>query len=162
MSRDPLYDMLKELSKEKKAKRIERNLSKLDDFKKELETRGIQFEEKPHCLMFREPGKPKVDYYQHKGNWRINDKKYEGNFKMVYGGPDKFLNWYDKPKKQPKCDHVVAAVGLDLVKESGLVEATDAFNEKIKHFNETKKAVPHPGFIELFNHCTVCGSKVRG
>lgn len=94
--RDPLWDALKEMSKDNKARRIEKNLSALDKFINALNEKGIEFREAGYSLLFREPGKPKVDYYYSKGNWRVNDKKYRGGFLMMYGGWKNFLKWYEK------------------------------------------------------------------
>jgi len=97
--RDPIWDALKEMSKDNKAKRIEKTLSALDEFIEALKKSGIQCEAKSYSILFREVGKPKVDFYYTKGNWRVNDKKYKGGFRMMYGGWRNFLKWYQNQSK---------------------------------------------------------------
>lgn len=46
------------------------------------------------CLVFREKGKPKVDFYPSSGRWRD-----VGSSKRNYsGGAQKFLDWYADQK----------------------------------------------------------------
>lgn len=42
-------------------------------------------------ILFREQGKPKVDFYPSTGRWRIPDKN-----KTFRGGAESFLRWYAK------------------------------------------------------------------
>lgn len=42
-------------------------------------------------VLFREPGKPKVDFYPSTGRWRV-----AGLTRTFSGGADSFLNWYAK------------------------------------------------------------------
>lgn len=39
-------------------------------------------------MLFREPGKPRVDFYPSTGRWRVNGQR------AVSGGARKFLDWY--------------------------------------------------------------------
>lgn len=45
------------------------------------------------CILFREPGKPKVDFYPYTGRWRSDGKTYRG-------GAASFLSWYAKQDKE--------------------------------------------------------------
>lgn len=42
-------------------------------------------------ILFREPGKPKVDFYPSTGRWRI-----PGTSITFNGGAKKFLRWYER------------------------------------------------------------------
>jgi hypothetical protein len=42
-------------------------------------------------LLFREPGKPKVDFYPSTGRWRVAGVK-----KTFSGGAQRFLGWYKR------------------------------------------------------------------
>lgn len=46
-------------------------------------------------ILFREPGKPKVDFYPSTGRWRIPDKN-----QTFRGGAESFLRWYEKQKEE--------------------------------------------------------------
>lgn len=46
-------------------------------------------------LLFRERGKPKVDFYPSTGRWRIPNSK-----KTYSGGAESFLRWYAKQSTQ--------------------------------------------------------------
>lgn len=89
--RDPIWDCLKEMSKDNKRKRIESNERKLPEFIKALSEKQISYKDNGQIIMFREPNKPKVDFYRTKGNWRLPVKG-----KMMYGGWRKFLDWYER------------------------------------------------------------------
>jgi hypothetical protein len=43
-------------------------------------------------LLFREPGKPKVDFYPSTGRWRVVGDP--TNTRTMGGGAEKFLKWY--------------------------------------------------------------------
>ena len=45
------------------------------------------------CMLFREKGKPKVDFYPSTGRWRRSDCR---GSKAIGGGAEAFLNWYAK------------------------------------------------------------------
>lgn len=89
--RDTLWDCLKEMSKETKQKRIQRNSEKLPAFFKALDEKEIVYTDNGQIIMFREPHKPKVDFYRTKGNWRLPTTG-----RVMYGGWKKFLTWYEK------------------------------------------------------------------
>jgi len=59
-----------------------------------LNKSGKEFEEKDTACLFREDGKPAIDFYPHTGRW----KKVSGSGKKrVYrGGAVSFLNWYTR------------------------------------------------------------------
>ncbi|MFA5424796.1 MAG: hypothetical protein WC374_13160 [Phycisphaerae bacterium] len=73
----------------------------LDDMKKERHTQWhaenlrIIAESKIPCtaksevVLFRESGKPKVDFYPSTGRWKVGNQIYSG-------GAQSFLNWYNK------------------------------------------------------------------
>lgn len=44
-------------------------------------------------ILFREPGKPKVDFYPSTGRWRVVGN---GSQRPLRGGAEAFLNWYAK------------------------------------------------------------------
>ena len=44
-------------------------------------------------LLFREPGKPKVDFYPSTGRWRVAGVK-----RTFSGGAQAFLTWYTKQR----------------------------------------------------------------
>ncbi len=48
-------------------------------------------------ILFRDPGKPKVDFYPSTGRWRD-----VSNNKTHSGGGAKFIAWYQTQKIQPK------------------------------------------------------------
>ena len=58
-----------------------------------IENMAGRFQIKETVLLFRENGKPKVDFYPHTGRWRVPDKN-----ELRSGGAEDFLNWYDKQK----------------------------------------------------------------
>jgi hypothetical protein len=43
------------------------------------------------AILFRESGKPKVDFYPSTGRWRV-----PGSFKTFRGGAESFLSWYER------------------------------------------------------------------
>lgn len=74
-----------------KAFRKQKNLDEVDDFKKALVKKGIGFKDNGQIIMFRNSGKPKVDFYPTKGTWTVPAKKayYRGGWKS-------FIKWYEK------------------------------------------------------------------
>lgn len=48
---------------------------------------------KDEVILFREHGKPKVDYYPSSNSWKHIKKP---NNRMMYGNAVRFLNWYKK------------------------------------------------------------------
>jgi hypothetical protein len=67
-------------------------------FKKNMEVlraSGLAFTEHTTSVVFREPGKPAVDFYPHTGRWRLVGRKNAGG-KTMSGGAKGFLAWYAK------------------------------------------------------------------
>lgn len=58
-----------------------------------LNASGHKFTETNYgeTILFREPGKPKVDFYPSTGRWRV-----AGMSKTFRGGAEVFLRWYAK------------------------------------------------------------------
>ncbi len=54
-----------------------------------LRASGLRFEERATAMLFREPGKPRVDFYPHTGRWRAHGWTFKGGAKA-------FLAWYAK------------------------------------------------------------------
>lgn len=52
---------------------------------------GIPYKDKGETLLFREVGKPRVDFYPSTGRWRV-----VGVVRTFRGGAKAFLNWYNK------------------------------------------------------------------
>lgn len=44
------------------------------------------------AVLFREPGKPKIDFYPHTGRWKAGNK-------MMRGGAKAFLAWYHRQRE---------------------------------------------------------------
>lgn len=59
----------------------------------EIRASGLTFTPKSNStvLLFREPGKPKVDFYPHTGRWRV-----PGQPPTFRGQAKAFLTWYGK------------------------------------------------------------------
>jgi len=74
--------MLKQMAAERRRNRLDLNWSVLDEC-------GIPFEERASSVLFREPGKPKCDFYPGTGRWRV-----AGDTRTYRGGARKFLDWY--------------------------------------------------------------------
>lgn len=60
-----------------------------------LRASGVRFEERPTSVLFREPGKPRVDFYPHTGRWRVVGAP-NGPTRPLSGGAKRFLEWYAK------------------------------------------------------------------
>lgn len=60
-----------------------------------LRASGLRFEERATAVLFRESGKPRVDFYPHTGRWRIVGAP-NGPTRPLSGGARKFLVWYAK------------------------------------------------------------------
>ena len=56
-----------------------------------IENMSGRFQIKETVLLFRENGKPKVDFYPHTGRWQIPNKN-----ELRSGGAEDFLKWYNK------------------------------------------------------------------
>ena len=50
---------------------------------------GMRFVFKETVCLFRETGKPKIDFYPHTGRWKSKNKIHRG-------GAISFINWYSK------------------------------------------------------------------
>jgi hypothetical protein len=55
-----------------------------------LRASGILFEERSNAVLFREPGRPKVDFYPGSGRWRVVGA---ANGPTLAGGAKAFLSW---------------------------------------------------------------------
>lgn len=59
-----------------------------------LRSSTVPFEERPTSVLFRQKGKPKVDFFPHTGRWRVVG---EGKQRQpLRGGARAFLAWYGK------------------------------------------------------------------
>lgn len=56
-----------------------------------IKASGIPYTDRGEALLFREAGKPRVDFYPSTGRWRIVGKP-----RTFRGGAKSFLNWYRK------------------------------------------------------------------
>lgn len=54
-----------------------------------LDAAGISYTDKGETLLFREAGKPKVNFYPSTGRWHADKRLYDGGAKA-------FLSWYAK------------------------------------------------------------------
>lgn len=81
---DDWYSGLRALRQEKHAGWKEKNLAA-------LRASGIPFSERPEACLFREPGRPRVDFYPSTGRWRV-----VGGGRTFRGGAVAFLAWYRK------------------------------------------------------------------
>jgi hypothetical protein len=68
-----------------------------------LRASGLRFEERPTSVLFREPGKPRVDFYPHTGRWRVVGERPDpkarrrgADGRTLRGGAKAFLGWYAK------------------------------------------------------------------
>lgn len=57
-----------------------------------LRASGLRFREHATSVVFRDPGKPKVEFYPHAGSWRIPNRN--GGRICGRGGAAKFIAWY--------------------------------------------------------------------
>lgn len=64
------------------------------------------------------------------------------------------------PDKCSVC--IVGMIGSRRIYEGLWAKAEAEFQKVVADWNEKTKrhAVPHPGFANKFNHCSVCGHKV--
>jgi hypothetical protein len=85
------FKFLKEIKKERHAQWKKDNTSYL------LKNMAgcFQVRNNGECLIFRETGYPKVDFYPSTGQWRIPGKK-----KTYGGGAESFIEWYEKQKNK--------------------------------------------------------------
>jgi hypothetical protein len=82
------------LDEERKARHAEWHVANMAV----LRASGVPFTERPTACLFRETGKPKVDFFPHTGRWVIVGTP--GGTKranrQTTGGAAKFLAWYAK------------------------------------------------------------------
>ena len=60
-----------------------------------LRASGLTFTEHQTSIVFREPGKPQVDFYPHTGRWRVVGKGAPKR-EPFRGGAKAFLRWYER------------------------------------------------------------------
>ncbi len=78
------FNALREYNGMRRDKRLELNISI-------LEKSGLIYSVTSNgTMLFRETGKPKVDFYPSTGRWRIVNRK------AMKGGATSFINWYKK------------------------------------------------------------------
>ncbi|MHB9110429.1 MAG: hypothetical protein ACYDCO_25535 [Armatimonadota bacterium] len=58
-----------------------------------LRQSGLKFEERSTSVLFREYGKPRVDFFPHTGAWRLVGKP-TGKPLTYSGGASRFISWY--------------------------------------------------------------------
>ncbi|MCP3683896.1 MAG: hypothetical protein GY861_14530 [bacterium] len=61
-----------------------------------LDNCGVGFMKTETAYLFRDPKKPKCDFYPHTGRWR----KCSNPKKTYRGGAESFINWYKKQRKE--------------------------------------------------------------
>ena len=76
-------DMWREINAERAERHAEWKKKNLEI----LRESGIPFTDKGETLLFRQEGKPKVDFYPSTGRWKV-----KGEF--MRGGAKSFLRWY--------------------------------------------------------------------
>lgn len=78
-----------------------------------LRASGLAFTERADALIFREPGKPRVDFYPATGRWRVVGEGPDRRFRAGQRGEDgrtfrgqarAFLAWYAK-QAPPSSEH---------------------------------------------------------
>ena len=79
-------EALRDCRKERHAEWREKNLAA-------LRASGLRFAERETAVLFREGGKPSVDFYPHTGRWRVVGA---GRSQTMRGGAKAFLAWYAK------------------------------------------------------------------
>jgi hypothetical protein len=57
-----------------------------------LRSTGLSFTEQATVVLFREVGKPRVDFYPHTGRWRRVGNRVPAH--AMSGGARAFLSWY--------------------------------------------------------------------
>jgi hypothetical protein len=81
-----VFRMMRENKKENHARFKESNIKNIIDSK-------IPCTIKDEVVLFREQGKPHIDYYPSSNRWKVIKKP---NHKMMYGNAIKFIVWYEK------------------------------------------------------------------
>lgn len=69
-----------------------------------LQASGVPFERRPESCLFRQPGKPKVDFYPSTGRWREvgaprAEKLIHAEGVTFRGGAVAFLKWYARQSR---------------------------------------------------------------
>jgi len=83
------FKILDELRKERHANWQVQNMEALNKS-------GLKFTvSSGGAVLFREVGKPKVDFYPSTGRWRVAT---DPTIKTFKGGAESFINWYKKEK----------------------------------------------------------------
>lgn len=90
-----------------------------------LRASGLRFTEHATSVVFREPGKPAVDFYPHTGRWRLVGRK-NGGSKTMSGGAKAFLRWYEKQSVQ-----IAPAPGFEPVQLAGSDELLLKVRERL-------------------------------
>ena len=80
-----IYKAMREMRKERHQNWFESNMDAIN-------AANIPYEWRATSLLFREPGKPKVDFYPHTGRWRVVG----AHSKTFRGGGKSFVAWYEK------------------------------------------------------------------
>jgi hypothetical protein len=80
------YRAMNEAKNIRRELRTHKNIGRLQEslFKGEISYRIVN---SGSTYLFREDGKPKVDFYPGTGRWKVKNKMYKG-------GAEKFLHWY--------------------------------------------------------------------
>ncbi len=81
---DDTFRMMRDEKKKRHAVNYEKNMTTLINC-------DLAFDLKDAVVLFREVGKPKIDFYPHSGKWKSGNKIYNG-------GAQSFLNWYKKQR----------------------------------------------------------------
>lgn len=82
-------DMFKDLNRDKRSRHAKMHTQN----RAILRESGFPFSDKGEALLFREDGKPRVDFYPSTGRWRI-----PGSSTTHRGGARAFLQWYAKAR----------------------------------------------------------------
>lgn len=58
-------------------------------------------------------------------------------------------------------EHIVGMIGGKSIREGGWCSAVQKFKGEVDRFNNSKRAVPHPGIIQEFSYCPECGASLE-
>ena len=87
------------------------NKEHADNFEKNidfLKKSGVEFKKRETSCLFREAGKPRVDFYPHTGRWRVVGVE---KFRTKGGGAKVFLVWYEKQGTKANWQSNASTVG---------------------------------------------------
>ncbi len=59
-----------------------------------------------------------------------------------------------------QCNHRIAVIGGKITRQSDYNKKLSEHEAEISTFNTTRKALPHPGFVTMFQYCSQCGEKL--